>query len=93
MAITSSKESNTEGSWVVPNQSIVELGISDYINNSYEQSTLGYPNEDFWTSDQLLLIESFPPVAHLIFGTFLSIICAMGITANALVLLIFMRFE
>ena len=92
MVMTSSRESTTESSWLMSNQSVVERDTSGFQSITYEP-TLGYSNEDFWTADQLLLIESFPPVAHLVLGTFLSIICAMGITANALVLLIFMRYR
>ena len=95
MVITSSGELLTESRLLMPNQSMVELGIRGFINSTdrHYDLTLVYSDEDFWTQDQLILIKSFPREAHLILGTFLSIICALGIMANALVLLIFLRFE
>ena len=49
-------------------------------------------DDEFWTPEQLVLLNSFSPAVHVFFGIFLSFICLMGIGANALVLLTFIRF-
>ena len=49
-------------------------------------------DDDFWTPEQLLLMQSLPRLAYVFFGVYLCFITLIGIIANGLILLVFIRF-
>ncbi|XP_057381332.1 rhodopsin-like [Daphnia carinata] len=52
-----------------------------------------YEDYSFWTKEQLILIENFPPNAFIVMGLIVSVIAISGLTANGMVLFIFSRFK
>lgn len=47
--------------------------------------------DPFWTKEQLMMMEHFPPNAFLIMGLIVSVIGICGLVANGTVLFIFSR--
>ncbi|KAK4014843.1 hypothetical protein OUZ56_027353 [Daphnia magna] len=52
-----------------------------------------YEDYSFWTKEQLILIENFPPNAFIVMGLIVSVIAISGLAANGMVLFIFSRFK